>query len=820
MLCGSALAQEGSYLKGKVLNEKGIILTGASIMLSDSSLGVSSDENGLYQMSLDPGNYELTIRFLGYQVLTQNVKISEGPNLRNFTLKPDAIFTKEVVIEATRAGWRVPLANSTIDRKTIEARNLGQDVPYVLEIAPSVYTTSDAGNGVGYTSMSIRGSDATRINVTINGIPYNDSESQQTYWVDIPDILANTRDIQIQRGVGTSTNGSSAFGGSVNLNTTRLKQEPYAIYNGTYGSFNTHKNSLAFGTGLLENGFSVDGRFSKTHSDGFIDRASSDLASYYLGLSWYGENTSVQFVNFYGYERTYQAWYGVPESYADTNRTYNPYDYKDQVDDYIQNHFQLHLKHSFSNKLTGQISLHATPGRGYWEEYLGTEYNQQAGSFPASLSAYGFEPAIVGNDTVDNTNLIQRRQLDNMFYGTVFALNYDTRKLDLTFGGGWNQYDGDHFGEVIWAEFAGSSGIYDRFYESNGLKTDFNTYIKGLYTLNKLTLFGDLQYRMVDYNISGIDWVGSGLRNIDTEDRFDFINPKAGILYQLNTYQSVYGSVAIGNREPVRADYVNAEAGVVPKAESMIDYEFGFKRRTNKYVLNLNAYYMQYTDQLVNTGRLNQDGYYIRENVAESYRAGIELEMAWKISNSFNWQLNGTFSQNQINNYTQFIDDWTTGEQIEVKYENTPLALSPNFIGASVLSYNLKKGFFNRPHIDELTFNWYAKYVGNQYLDNTGLESSKLEGYFTNDLQLVYSLNKVGFESVSFNVMVKNVANQLYSTKGWIYRFQYNANDWDPSADDIYTTKESEDAGDGNYRQMALFPFAGTQYLVGVTLHL
>jgi iron complex outermembrane receptor protein len=677
-------------------------IPGATIRVADTYKGTVSDNNGFYLLKNLPEQFELIISCIGFETYRLKVLETKAGESFDINLKVSNEKLNELVVTATRVSENSPIAHSNISKKEFEKNNLGQDIPFLLQNAVSVVNTSDAGAGVGYTGFRLRGSDATRINVTINGIPINDAESQGVYWVNMPDFASSTENIQIQRGVGSSTNGAGAFGGSVNMQTNTLNEVAYGELSTSYGSFNTQKYTAKMGSGLLNGKWAFDGRASYISSDGYIDRATSDLKSYYVSGGYYGEKTIVKAIHFAGKEKTYQSWWGTPEgritgnqqvmenhainngldsaqtyNLLNSGRTYNFYEYDNEIDNYAQDHYQLHISNQFNNKLSANLSFHYTYGRGYFEQFR----NQDA------FSNYGLDNLIIGIDTITSTDLIRRRWLDNDFYGMVYNVNYKTNKLNLTIGGGYNQYDGDHFGEIIWAEFANGSDIRERYYDNNGLKTDLNTYLKVDYNITEvITAFADLQVRTVDYSTAGID---SDLRILSIDTNFVFFNPKAGINVRLNPKLRTYASVAVGNREPVRNDFIDNAANSQPKHETLLDYEFGLDYRTSKVYLQSNFYFMDYTNQLVLTGELNDVGSSIRANVDKSHRAGVELIGKLLVSKRLAFNFNTTLSQNQIAEFTEVVYDYTNGfEIIENTYTNTDIAFSPSIISAASLEYS------------------------------------------------------------------------------------------------------------------------------------
>ncbi len=695
-------------------------------------------------------------------------------------MKSRTYHNEEVLIQATRIAQASPGAVSVLDKESIKEQNLGQDLPFILQNTPSLVSTSEAGAGIGYTGMRIRGTDATRINVTINGIPTNDAESQGLFWVNMPDLASSLNSIQIQRGLGTSTNGSAAFGASVNLETTTMEKEGYGAINSTFGSFNTRKNTVQFGSGIINDHFSFNGRLSQIQSDGYLDRSSADLKSYFLNGSYISGKTIIKALAFGGKERTQQAWWGTPQSrfendlegmkeHADNNylsdadrknllesgRTYNYYTYEDQVDNYQQDHFQLHLSHEFSEKLTANLALHYTIGKGYYEEYKSGQ----------DLSNYNFSPVVLPDTTINETDLIRRRWLDNDFYGLTYSFLYQaSSKVDLTIGGGANQYDGDHFGEVIWAEYASNSRPSAKYYLNNGKKLDINNYIKTAIRPKKnLLIYADIQVRAIEYEVEGTD---NDQRSLDVVQSFLFFNPKIGFNLQLNSSNTLYGLLALGNREPNRADLVDQTQGLVSTAindpESMTNIEFGLERKRKNYQSTINLYYMGYTDQLVLTGEVNDVGGPIRQNVEKSYRAGIEFQNAFRIRKNLQFETNITLSQNKIKEFNELIYDFSGNAAYVGQKENSDISFSPNVIANTGLHYRIKK---------RLNFSFLSRYVGKQYLDNTSNENRKLDSYFVNDFRISYEAPIPGLKSVNIALQVNNLFSENYASNGYTYSY-------------------------------------------------
>jgi len=720
----------------------------------------------------------LTIPFIGFsQELTDSVQIKKVLN--------------EVNVNALRANKKTPVAFTNINQEEIEKANLTQDLPYIISLTPSVVTTSDAGAGVGYTSFRVRGSDPTRINVTINGIPLNDSESQGVWWVNMPDLSSSVENIQIQRGVGTSTNGAAAFGASVNIKTDEIRKDAHFLTNNTLGSFATLKNNIEFGTGLLNNKFAFDGCLSKILSDGYIDRATSNLRSLYLQGAYFGENSIIKALMFTGHERTYQAWYGVPLNYLEANRTYNPYTYDNEVDNYGQIHYQLHYSKQISKTTNYNIAAHYTHGEGYYEQEKLEE----------NLTDYNLVNIILNNDTITSSDLIRRKWLNNDFGGLTLSLTHKIGNLDLILGGASNHYSGQHYGNIIWLQYASNANFNHQYYWNKAEKRDHNFYAKANYKYNDATnLYADLQRRRIDYTFVGHDEDGSAAKQ---KVSLTFFNPKFGVYHDLNQNQFVYVSFAVANKEPNRHDYVESTPNSRPEHETLYDTEVGYKQSGKKLSLGINIYQMNYKNQLVLTGQINDVGAYTRTNIDESFRRGVELEGSLSLGSKIKWSGNMTLSQNKITNYTAYIDNWDNRGQNKVNYENTDLAFSPSIIWAS--QFNLKLN--DKIHID-----FISKYVGEQFIDNTSSEDRMLDYYLVNNLRIFYKWDSNIFKTTKLTLQVSNILNNKYVSNAWVYRFISDG--WDPRDSDPYVNADSEKG----YNQAAYFPEATRNYLLGLTL--
>ena len=685
-------------------------------------------------------------------------------------------------IRSVRVSENSPFAKSNVSANQITQLNFGQDLPFILQNTPSIVANADAGNGIGYTGMRIRGTDATRINVTINGIPYNDAESMGTFLVNIPDIASSASSIQIQRGVGTSTNGASAFGATINIATNDYHPSHYLSLQNSFGSFNTLKNNLQFGTGLINNRFTIDGRISSINSDGYIDRAKSNLQSFFVSSTYWGDNSSLRLNVFSGKEKTYQAWYGVPQELLLTNRTYNPAGtekadspYDNQTDNYTQTHYQLFYNQNINPNLKWNTALFLTKGRGYYEEY-------KAG---VNLADYGIAPSPLFNSI--NPDLVRRRWLDNNFYGQIASLTYEKYKDIITVGGGWNIYDGLHFGNLPYGipSSNGNLSINKEYYHNNATKNDINGYIKWEHQImHHLTSFIDIQYRRVQHTMYGFDTNPDLL----VDRKFNFINPKFGLSTKIKN-TTYYSSIAIAHKEPNRADF---EAGInqQPKQEVLYDWESGFKSKYEKFNWGMNIYYMHYKDQLVLTGKINDVGAYTRTNVPKSYRAGVEIEESWLIGKK--WESNGTvtFSKNKIEHFTEYFDDYDNGGQASIHHHNTDITLSPNLTGTHNLVYKLN---------ERTNITWTSRYVSKQYLDNTQNESRTLDAYFLNDLNLSYKLIDKKKWKALFQFYAINVLDEKYEPNGYTYSYIYGG-----------TTTTSNN----------FFPMAGRNYFASIKFEL
>jgi len=751
MIC-SQISIAQFTLQGVVRDKKTLDgLPKATLVLDNSTIAVEADISGLYIIKDIPaGKHIVEVRYVGYRTMTFEITITENTQ-RLIDLEQQVYDQAPIEITATRANEKSGMAYTDISKAELEKINTGRDVPYLLESVPSLVPTSDAGNGIGYTGLRIRGSDGTRVNVTIDGIPINDAESQILYWVDLPDLASSVDNIQVQRGVGTSTNGASAFGGSINIQSNKPSEKPYLTTSATAGSLNTFKTTANIGTGMINDKWNFEGRLSKIASDGYIDRATSDLKSFYVAGGYYGKKDIIKLKVYSGKEITYQSWYGVPESSLDTNRTWNYYTYDNQVDNYQQDNYQLFYTHLFSDKWQFNTALHYTYGRGYYEEYKEDE----------ALADYNLEDVVIGSDTITNSNLVRQKWLKNDFYGITFSTKYDpSDKFSYIFGGAWNQYDGDHYGEVIWSQYASNGFIGDKYYENNGLKTDFNVYGKlTLKLIEKLSGFVDLQYRTVNYEFTGYDDTGASLPQ--SED-LHFFNPKAGITYSVDPRQYGYISFSVGNKEPSRDDYTETSRNSRPLPERLYDIEAGYQLRRDKFSFGFNYYNMLYDNQLILTGEVNDVGNYTRTNTETSSREGIELEGSWNPIKNVSIAGNVTFSRTNIKEFREYTDDYDTGLQVLQIHRDTEIAFSPDLTGFVSLGW---KAFTN---FEVVLVN---RYIGEQYLDNTSNNNSVIDPYFVSDLRLNYTLKPKFMKAVDLSLMINNIFDEVYESNGYAYSY-------------------------------------------------
>jgi len=756
-------------LSGTIVDTEQKPLIGASIIVKELNKGTTSNFEGAYIINLTSGTYAVSVSYVGYTTIIKTIDLTANQEI-NFQLLESDNILEEVLVSAVRVKDNAPVTHSNISKKELAKRNLGQDIPSLLNYMPSVVTTSDAGAGIGYSSLRVRGSDATRVNVTINGIPYNDAESQNTFWVNLGDFTSSVENIQLQRGVGSSTNGAGAFGASLNLLTDGVTQNQAAEISSSIGSFNTLKNTVKFNTGLLNEHIEFSGRFSKIKSDGYIDRATSDLESYFIQANYIDDNTLIKALIFGGEEITYQAWYGVDAATLESDRTFNAagaiYNndyslrgfYDNQVDNYKQDHAQLHWNQTYNDNFSSNIALHYTRGRGYYEEYT---------------QAYGddWNPVNIPDQTPDNADSIVRRYANSHFYGITYSLNYQTDNLDFILGGAANRHKGRHYGETIWNRFAGDTEIRDIYYDRPGDKKDANIFAKATYKLTEqLNVYIDLQQRRVSYKAEVED-------SPMVDELYNFFNPKAGLSYSPNKENNYYFSYAKAHKEPGRGDFEEIpNADDFPKPESLNDFELGWRHSSKWLAINSNIYYMRYVDQLVLTGEIDKDGAFKKTNSGESYRLGLEIEADFKITNYLSIKPNFTWSKNKNLDFIQETDDGA------INLGETDISFSPDLVASNAIILTPIKNF-------EAAF--LSKYVGDQFLTNTQETDKELDAYFINDLSVIYTIypNTI-LKSISINVLVNNIFNVEYVSNG------YHSSGW------------------GTY----YYPQATRNFLVGMTL--
>ena len=766
----SILANAQTFtLSGKVVDKNNEPLPGASILAKEIKKGTTSNFKGEFSLPLKKGTFTIEVSFIGYKTISKKIEMTKDEYFV-IQLNTSSTVLDEVLVSAVRVNADIPVTFSNLSKKEIAKRNLGQDIPVLMNYLPNVVSSSDAGAGVGYTYMNVRGSNGERINVTVNGIPYNDAESHGTFWVNLGDFASSTQNLQLQRGVGTSTNGSGAFGASLNILTDAVSDEAFGEISNTFGSFGTRKHTVKFSTGKINDHIEIAGRLSNIYSDGYVDRAFADLKSYFLQGSYTDENTLIKAITFGGKEKTYQAWFGLDATQLATDRRQNPYTYDNEVDDYGQNHYQLHWNEKLNDKWSTNLGLNYTKGAGFFEQY-------KAGESAADFN----------NLIVDNSDVIVRRWLDNDFYVVNFSTNYKNDKVNFISGISYSNYTGDHFGEVIWgSDLAPNVNIRDRYYFSDAKKTDFSIFAKANFEISeKLSGYIDLQGRFVNYQTKGIT---SDLDAIDVDANFDFFNPKLGFTYNVNENNNLYASFAVANREPNRNDF----EGGVTTPETLFDYELGWRLKSENIKINTNIYYMDYDNQLVLTGAIDNVGQPVRATSGSSYRLGLEIDADIKLSNEFTIRPNIAFSTNRNRDFVTVINDKL------VFLGNTNLSFSPNTVVGNMYIFTPSDNF-------QLSF--LTKYVSQQYLSNLNSYVSSadvLESFITSDLNIVYQIkpNKI-FESITFTALVNNIFNVEYLDRGYYYTY-----------DDTWSNPGTTTTVDG----AGYYPQATRNFLVGITL--
>ncbi len=775
---------------GTVLQSDSIVVPYAQLSTVDERIVAETNAKGQFVFEVSSvERFKVLVTHPDYAPKTIVIEGKDFSDLKIY-LNPLAKQFEELQVFSTRAQNLTPTTFTDLSKQEIEKRNFGQSLPYLLESTPATVVTSDDGLGIGYSSVRIRGVDPTRTNVTINGIPVNDAESHGTFWVNMPDFTSSTNSIQVQRGVGTSTNGAAAFGASFNVKSDNMSFVPFAESDNSFGSYGTLRNTIKAGTGLIGNRFIVEGRISRIVSDGFVDRATSNLISGYFAAAYVGKKTTLKYIMFGGKERTYQAWNGVPQSkfegdsmamlahfnrnhysggmysnsqdsvnfFDSDNRKYNYYLYKNEVDNYNQTHYQLHFSHIFSSKWNLNAAAHYTRGAGYYEQFRSND----------KFSTYGLTPIFVDGQMIDRTDLIRRRWLDNHFYGMVFSTNYSNKGWNISFGGGANNYTGAHYGEIIWARYASNSEFGDIYYNNDAQKWEANLYAKLNYQWKKWNVFADLQVRHINYSYTGFDENQGELVELEQRTPFTFFNPKVGASFAINKSQVLYLSYAVANREPARTDFVESSTVSRPRSEQLHNIEAGYRISYKKWKLNSTVYYMHYEDQLILTGQLNDVGAYTRMNVDKSYRLGFEIDGAYQIVKSFSLNANLALSRNKIVSFDEYIDNYdnydSEGNMIQdiIHHNNSDIAFSPSIIGGIGFTYIPVRNF---------SIGWFTKYVGRQYLDNSQSNDRMLSAYSTSSINLSYTLYNVFFKEIQFGVLVNNVFNKRYANNGYTWGF-------------------------------------------------
>ena len=805
-----------NVIKGKVTDPNGIALAGATVSVQNSSSVQTTGSAGTFRFEgLKNASVKLLVSYVGYESVTLKASANSETLVK---LSPKTYSINEVTVTSLRATDKSPLAYSNVDKETLSKTNLGQDIPYLLTNTPSLVVTSDAGTGIGYTNFRIRGTDASRINVTINGIPYNDPDEQGAYWVDVPDLTSSVENIQVQRGVGTSTNGAAAFGANINIQTDYHAQKASGEVSGSYGSFNSQKATVKASSGLLNNHWAIDTRLSSVTSDGYIDRAFAKMKSYFVQAGYYGDKTTVKFISFGGTEKTYHAWDGI-DSYElpklEYSRTYNPCGYmgddangnplyyKNQTDNYVQTNYQLLGIHSFSSELNMNVGLHYTRGDGYYEEY-----KRNKSDSPVNLKEYSIDSFKVGNDYVTQSDLIRQKWMGNDFAGMIFSLNYQKDKLSAQLGGAANNYWGNHWGEVIWVKnYMGDILPETEYYRSKVSKFDGNIYLKANYEIDpRLNIYGDLQYRRVNYDLRGTNdqWESTaiGMQKLDINQTFNFFNPKAGVFYRPDKLTDIFLSVAVANREPTRTNYTDGTPGKWPTYETLYDTEFGYKYHTNNFSVGVNAYLMNYHNQLILNGKINDIGELLTDNVPVSYRSGIELIGGVKLLDCLRWDLNVTFSNNRIADFTETVNVLDEnylpiGKSVDFNYHNTPIAFSPELLANSLIVFSK----------DNFEAGFQSVYVGKQFVDNTGKDDRCLPAYFVNNLRLKYDVPVKFASSLSFSLLLNNLFNEQYISNAWS-----SPSIAEDKANPVYNQSSTV------YNYFGCFPQARRNFLVGITL--
>lgn len=778
---------QGAVIGGRISGEKGKALPGATVMVSGTFTGAVTDINGNYRLNVGrDGTYELKVSFIGYETVSRVLRVT-GVATADFELLQMSIPAAEVVVSAVRAGSQTPVTCQTLDAGQIKKNNFGTDIPFLLSLTPSLVETSETGNGIGYTALRIRGSDASRINITIDGIPVNDAESQQVFWVNMPDFASTVESIQVQRGVGTSGNGAGAFGASVNMQTVSPGTEPMASVTTAIGSFKTRRLSLIAGTGALGNRLSLMMRYSSISSNGYIRHSAADNRSMFITGVYSSGRSRLKANILIGEEHTGLSWYGISPEMMAIDRRYNMAGayidhlgqeryYDDQKDNYWQNHYHMIYSLNIGNGLLLHSAIHLTGGKGYYEQYKASR----------KLNEYGLQPLVIGDTTIYRSDIIQRKWNEISFFGLTWALKYNSGGTDATIGGAANRHDGDHFGRILWMQYAGNTEKDNEWYLNHALKDEFNIYGKiNQFILPRLSVFADIQMRLIHYIMEGTD---DNLSGLEMQKNHRFFNPKAGIYFSPSSTHDLFASVAVAHREPTRANYKDAmgDPAATPMPERLTDFEAGYSLKKPGVNLNINLYYMSYRNQLVPTGELSTSGYPIMTNVHDSYRTGVEISLAAKPASFLQWNQTLTLSSNKIKKFVEYYTDYNTSDWSE-EYRSkargsVDIAYSPSLIASGELVISP----FTRA---ELRLS--GKYVGSQYFDNTMSNYRKLEPYFVANSVLSYNIPLKMTQEALISMAINNMFNNLYVSnayggnwyedgieKSWAYYFPQAGINW------------------------------------------
>ncbi len=762
VMFGSLMAQ--IVVSGKISGLDGQPLPGANIVVSDTGKGTVSGNDGSYSIELPKGGITtLRVSYIGFKSQDRTVQLRKNANI-DFRLEEEHLVTNEVVVSAIRAGSKTPVAYTNISKSDIKERQVTNDIPYMLSLTPSAVTTSESGIGLGYTALRIRGADPTRINITANGIPLNDAESQSVFWANMPNFAGSVEEIQIQRGVGTSTNGAAAFGATINMRTNNYNANPGATVSSAVGSFNTFINSAEMNTGLINKKYAFEARYTDLQTDGYVRRAFSDHHSLYLGAAMVNDRSLLRATVIHGNQKTGISWNGVTKEEMDKDRRYNSAGkykdengntrfYDDETDNYRQTHYQLAHSYTVSSLFDVNATLHYTFGEGFYDSYKANR----------KYSKYGWDNVVIDGVTIKSTDAIQQKWMRNHFYGAVVSAGYHPENFDFSVGAGWNRYDGDHFGEVVWMRYMGNHQKGDQWYKNNGDKKDFNVFGKANWQpAEGLNVMVDLQYRIINYAITGFD---DDVMAMNIDQSYNFFNPKAGVYYDFNSKNKAYTSLGISNREPTRTNLkdANGDPNATPLSERLYDWELGYSFVSSRVNANVNFFYMFYKDQLLPTGEKSEVGYDIMTNVEKSFRRGVEITAGAKITSWLNWDANLTFSENKVDDFIlqgDVLDDnWeSTGKWLKQSLGTTNIAFSPSVVAASMISVMPVK---------QVKASFISKYVGKQYLDNTSSDERSIDSYFVNDLQFDYSLFPASMKRVVFQLSINNIFNNKYINNGY-----------------------------------------------------